>query len=131
MNATLQALRAIPELQTALQTNAPQGLPSALGNLYTQMSRTTDSVVPSTFLTALRQAFPQFAEQSRSGKGTGGFAMYAQQGEPDVCDACDTVELIRMSCRCRGMLGTAHERTAGRVYPGPLNRRLDPAPKVR
>ncbi|EPS98924.1 hypothetical protein FOMPIDRAFT_1024471 [Fomitopsis schrenkii] len=79
MNATLQALRAIPELQTALQTSPPAGLPSALGSLYQQMSRTTDSVVPSTFLTALRQAFPQFAEQSRSSKGTGGFAMYAQQ----------------------------------------------------
>ncbi|TFY64553.1 hypothetical protein EVJ58_g2535 [Rhodofomes roseus] len=79
MNSTLQALRAIPELQTALQSNAPPGLPSALGQLYQQMSKTTDSVVPGTFLTALRQAFPQFAEQSRSGKGTGGFAMYAQQ----------------------------------------------------
>ena len=94
MNATLQALRAIPELQTALQTNAPPGLPSALGNLYQQMSRTTDSVVPGTFLTALRQAFPQFAEQSRSGKGVGGLAMYAQQGGCDVCDACGIVELI-------------------------------------
>ncbi|KAH9922256.1 cysteine proteinase [Fomitopsis serialis] len=79
MNSTLQALRAIPELQTALQSAPPPGLPSALSGLYQQMSRTTDSVVPSTFLTALRQAFPQFAEQSRSGKGTGGFAMYAQQ----------------------------------------------------
>ncbi|KZT68007.1 cysteine proteinase [Daedalea quercina L-15889] len=79
MNSTLQALRAIPELQTALQNNAPPGLPSALGSLYQQMSRTTDSVVPNPFLTTLRQAFPQFAERSRSGKGTGGFAMYAQQ----------------------------------------------------
>ncbi|KAI0726971.1 cysteine proteinase [Fomitopsis betulina] len=79
MNATLQALRAIPELQMALQTDAPAGLPAALGSLYQQMSRTTDSVIPSTFLTTLRQAFPQFAEQSRSNKGAGGFAMYAQQ----------------------------------------------------
>ncbi|CCM05924.1 uncharacterized protein FIBRA_08162 [Fibroporia radiculosa] len=80
MNATLQALRVIPELQTALQSGAPPGLPSVLSNLYSQMSQTTDSVVPSNFLTTLRQTFPQFAEQSRNAKGMSGmFTMYAQQ----------------------------------------------------
>lgn len=95
MNATLQALRAIPELQMALQTDAPAGLPAALGSLYQQMSRTTDSVIPSTFLTTLRQAFPQFAEQSRSNKGAGGFAMYAQQGRLRVCDVHGMAKLMR------------------------------------
>ncbi|KAI0742901.1 cysteine proteinase [Daedaleopsis nitida] len=66
MNATLQAMRAISELQTALQSSAPQGLPLQLRNLYTNMSSTTDSVTPSLFLAALRHAFPQFAEQSRA-----------------------------------------------------------------
>lgn len=98
MNATLQAMRAMPELQVALQrytlltyiarvlisisfaSSAPQGLPSALRNLYQNMSRTTDAVVPATFLAALRQAFPQFAEVSRSGGIKGMPAMYAQQG---------------------------------------------------
>ncbi|KAI0689726.1 cysteine proteinase [Cerioporus squamosus] len=80
MNATLQAMRAIPELQTALEQSAPPGLPMALRNLYTNMAKTTDSVTPSAFLAALRHAFPQFAEQSRA---TGMKALmgggYAQQ----------------------------------------------------
>ncbi|KAL1943182.1 hypothetical protein VTO73DRAFT_4257 [Trametes versicolor] len=66
MNATLQAMRAIPELQVALQNSTPTGLPMALRNLYTNMSKTTDSVTPSNFVAALRQAFPQFAEQTRA-----------------------------------------------------------------
>ncbi|KAM5537454.1 hypothetical protein V8D89_008973 [Ganoderma adspersum] len=80
MNATLQAMRAIPELQTALQKSAPSGLPTALRSLYSDMANTTDSVTPTTFLSALRQAFPQFAEMSRGGafKALGG-AAYAQQ----------------------------------------------------
>ncbi|KAI0791020.1 cysteine proteinase [Abortiporus biennis] len=82
MNSTVQALRAIPELQVALQSSSSPGLPSSLKNLYTQMSKTTDEVTPTTFLSSLRQAFPQFAEQSRSG-GSGLKALmgagYAQQ----------------------------------------------------
>ncbi|KAJ3487917.1 hypothetical protein NLI96_g3205 [Meripilus lineatus] len=83
MNATVQAMRAIPELQTALQA-APSltGIPSGLKNLYVQMAHTTESVQPQPFLQALRTAFPQFAELQRGG----GFAMkgmsmprYAQQ----------------------------------------------------
>ncbi|RPD63335.1 cysteine proteinase [Lentinus tigrinus ALCF2SS1-6] len=66
MNATLQAMRAIPELQTALEHSAPPGLPMALRNLYTDMTKTTDSITPSAFLAALRHAFPQFAEQTRA-----------------------------------------------------------------
>ncbi|KAI0354233.1 cysteine proteinase [Trametes cingulata] len=66
MNATLQAMRAIPELQVALSNSTPSGLPMALRNLYTNMAKTTDSVTPSAFLAALRHAFPQFAEQTRA-----------------------------------------------------------------
>ncbi|KAI0920598.1 hypothetical protein AcV5_010293 [Taiwanofungus camphoratus] len=68
MNATLQAMRAIPELQTALSSGPPPGLPSALQGLYGTMSRTTESVIPSAFLQTLRQAFPQFAETTRGMK---------------------------------------------------------------
>ncbi|KAI0772406.1 cysteine proteinase [Trametes elegans] len=80
MNATLQAMRAIPELQVALQNSTPSGLPMALRNLYTNMSRTTESVTPASFLAALRSAFPQFAEQTR-GSGMKGLlgGGYAQQ----------------------------------------------------
>lgn len=97
MNATVQALRAIPELQTALTgyaassrlveladqpvfSGSASGLPAHLGQLYTSMSRTTDSFVPMQFLASLRQSFPQFAEVSRSGGANKLLAAYAQQG---------------------------------------------------
>jgi ubiquitin carboxyl-terminal hydrolase 14 len=76
MNATVQALRAIPELQTALQAGAPAtgvSLPGTLRDLYSSMGRTTEAVVPLAFLQALRAAAPQFAEvdRARAGKGSG------------------------------------------------------------
>ncbi|KIK57595.1 hypothetical protein GYMLUDRAFT_46157 [Collybiopsis luxurians FD-317 M1] len=98
MNSTVQALRAIPELQVALGvppqpsaqvasassssavTTLPGALPTPLKNLYTTMSRTSDSVNPSTFLNTLRQVNPQFAERDRSGKGAMmGMGGYSQQ----------------------------------------------------
>jgi ubiquitin carboxyl-terminal hydrolase 14 len=76
MNATVQALRAIPELQTALHaaaTGAGVSLPGTLRDLYAQMGRTTEPVIPLAFLQALRAAAPQFAEvdRARAGKGSG------------------------------------------------------------
>lgn len=77
MNASVQALRAIPELQLALsvyvhpimtwtyadknthrpslQSSTP--LPGALRDLYSTMSRTTDSITPMNFLSTLRQVY--------------------------------------------------------------------------
>ena len=60
-------------------SSAPQGLAFALHNLYDNISHTTEPVIPALFLSSLRQAFPQFAERSRSGI-KGGMEMYAQQG---------------------------------------------------
>ncbi|KAF9221830.1 cysteine proteinase [Gyrodon lividus] len=78
MNSTVQAMRAIPELQIALSTSSPLDvLPRALRDLYYNMSRTTESVVPTTFLTVLRQVIPQFGEVDRSKSGM--MAAYAQQ----------------------------------------------------
>ncbi|KAL4065479.1 hypothetical protein V8B97DRAFT_2010451 [Scleroderma yunnanense] len=78
MNSTVQAMRAIPELQLALGTSSPLDvLPKALRDLYVNMSRTTESVVPLPFLTVLRQVVPQFAELDRSKSGM--MAGYAQQ----------------------------------------------------
>ncbi|KAI0076894.1 cysteine proteinase [Panus rudis PR-1116 ss-1] len=78
MNSTLQVIRSIPELQVALEKSSPTGLAGQLKNLLLQMSRTTEAVTPTGFLSALRQAYPQFAELSRGGaKGLG--AAYAQQ----------------------------------------------------
>ncbi|KAG6334550.1 hypothetical protein ID866_4547 [Astraeus odoratus] len=78
MNATIQAMRAIPELRIALNTTSPLDvLPKTLRDLYDNMSRTTESVVPVAFLTVLRQVVPQFGEIDRSRAGM--MAGYAQQ----------------------------------------------------
>lgn len=86
LNSTLQTLRSIPELQTALGDYKTAGAGSSLaGNLsqmdiaqqlavlYKRMGETQESFPPMNFLTALRNVFPQFAERSRHGEG------YAQQ----------------------------------------------------
>ncbi|KII90142.1 hypothetical protein PLICRDRAFT_159510 [Plicaturopsis crispa FD-325 SS-3] len=79
MNATVQSLRAIPELQEALAASTPTSpLARSLRDLYSNMSKTTESVVPISFLQVLRQVVPQFAEMDRS-KGGMGMAGYAQQ----------------------------------------------------
>ncbi|GAW15449.1 hypothetical protein ANO14919_048580 [Xylariales sp. No.14919] len=84
LNSTLQALRAIPELQDALlkyepsSANATGTLPQLdltrqLRDTYKYMSETQDTYVPHAFLTSLRNLYPQFSERSRTGAG------YAQQ----------------------------------------------------
>jgi ubiquitin carboxyl-terminal hydrolase 14 len=96
LNSTLQTLRSVPELQDELlkYTPAPatgggssssilgdlstyglEGLGSSLDltaslrDLYKQMSETQEGFPPLVFLNALRTAFPQFAEKSKSGHG--------------------------------------------------------------
>ncbi|KAM0524886.1 hypothetical protein ACHAPE_000992 [Trichoderma viride] len=75
LNSTLQTLRSIPELQTALTTynampgTSRQDLASQLSGLYKKMGTTLDSMPPMDFLAALRIVFPQFAEKSRTGPG--------------------------------------------------------------
>lgn len=84
LNSTLQALRSIPELQDALgkyEFKDTTGMGSSphldmtnqLRDLYKMMGETQSGFPPLAFLNALRLAFPQFAEQSKSGHG------YAQQ----------------------------------------------------
>ncbi|GAA6018356.1 hypothetical protein JCM10207_000816 [Rhodosporidiobolus poonsookiae] len=87
MNSTVQVLRAIPELQTALNgASAPPVQPDArlahsLRDLYQSMGRTTEGFPPLAFLSMLRQFAPQFAEQSRQGGG------YAQQDAQEAWGA--------------------------------------------
>lgn len=74
LNSTLQTLRAIPELQNTLgkyepQSTGPLDLTKQLRDLYKHMSETQEAYIPQAFLTALRSAFPQFAERSRTGSG--------------------------------------------------------------
>ncbi len=85
LNSTLQTLRAIPELQSALDDYkgsdssglmagmSQMDLASQLAALYKKMSATQDPFPPMNFLTALRTVFPQFAERAKSNNG------YAQQ----------------------------------------------------
>jgi len=84
LNSTLQALRAIPELQDALTGYEPPSssasgtlpqldLTRQLRDTYKYMSETQEAYTPHTFLASLRNLYPQFAERSRTGAG------YAQQ----------------------------------------------------
>lgn len=102
LNSTLQTLRAVPELHDQLvkYTGAPSGaggsslgdlgafglqgigastdLTASLRDLYKQMSETQEGFPPFAFINALRTAFPQFAEKSKTGHG------YAQQDAEEV-----------------------------------------------
>ncbi|BGP03291.1 Ubiquitin carboxyl-terminal hydrolase 6 [Rhodotorula toruloides] len=95
MNSTVQVLRAIPELQTALNgSQLGAGQPDAqltrsLRDLYQSMGRTTEGFPPLAFLSMLRQFAPQFAEQSRQHGG------YAQQDAQEAWGAI--VQAARMS----------------------------------
>lgn len=87
LNSTLQALRALPELQEELLNYKPSrsvqpsvfgtsvaaDLTASLRDLYKRMSETQEGFPPLMFLNALRAAFPQFAQKARDGHG------YAQQ----------------------------------------------------
>jgi hypothetical protein len=80
MNSTVQVLRAIPELNTALDAYSPSPqagqngmLTAEMRRLYQNMGQTTEKIIPAMFLQRLRVVNPQFAEQ-RPGQG------YAQQG---------------------------------------------------
>jgi ubiquitin carboxyl-terminal hydrolase 14 len=75
MNATLQCLRPVKELRAALQTQAggvsadlANNFTTALRDMYGQLDGSVESITPSMFVSVLRRAYPQFAQQSpRSG----------------------------------------------------------------
>uniref|UniRef100_A0A8D3DCE0 Ubiquitin carboxyl-terminal hydrolase n=1 Tax=Scophthalmus maximus TaxID=52904 RepID=A0A8D3DCE0_SCOMX len=79
MNATVQCLRSVPELKTALRrysgalrssgANAPsQYITAALRDLYETMDKTSSSLPPIILLQFLHMAFPQFAEKGDQGQ---------------------------------------------------------------
>ncbi|ORY22440.1 ubiquitin C-terminal hydrolase [Naematelia encephala] len=74
LNSSLQVLRALPQLQVALDgpisvPNTPEGtLTQSMRNLYSGMAQTTEAVPPFVLLSALRSLAPQFAEMDRSGR---------------------------------------------------------------
>ncbi|KAI9209280.1 uncharacterized protein BJ171DRAFT_576853 [Polychytrium aggregatum] len=72
MNATIQCLRAIPELSTALSA-LPAGsdgntrLAASLRDLLKNLSISSDSITPLVFLQVLRLAYPQFSQADNRG----------------------------------------------------------------
>lgn len=83
LNSTLQVLRAIPELQVALNeykgnmggVDGEGNLTASLRDLYKSMGDTNEPFPPLALLTMLRQVAPQFAEMTSGHGGKG----YAQQ----------------------------------------------------
>ena len=75
MNATLQCLRAIPELPTTLTTaisgslgpNPTKNVLVSMRDLFASMQSAGQGVPPLVFLQMLRQLFPQFSQQDRTG----------------------------------------------------------------
>lgn len=97
MNATVQVLRAVPELHTALGQFSGRGdmnkdLIASMRDLYKDMGKTTDGIPPIRFLQVLRQVEPRFAEVRQGA--------YAQQGKSHIC-AHVPHSISRFSLRCR------------------------------
>ncbi|PBK99812.1 hypothetical protein ARMGADRAFT_518676 [Armillaria gallica] len=62
MNSTIQVIRVIPPLHLAL--NKASTTPAGHSRSLQQLSHTTEPLVPDSFLTAPRQAYPQFGEMA-------------------------------------------------------------------
>ena len=75
MNATLQCLRPVTELRDALASqpsaasaDLASSFSTALRAMYGHLGRSVESITPSMFVSVLRRAYPQFAQQApRSG----------------------------------------------------------------
>ncbi|KAL5525365.1 UBP6 [Sanghuangporus sanghuang] len=101
MNATLQVMRALPELQNSLSSFQSTPLTSegnpmltvALRDMYASLRTSVDAFTPLSFLSALRQAVPQFGELARVGKsGMGGYAQQdAEECFTQICHALNAI----------------------------------------
>lgn len=76
MNATLQCLRAVPELREALESfrvdsseneSMPSAITSAMKFLFKQMEKTGATVTPIVLLGTFHRAFPQFSQTGENG----------------------------------------------------------------
>ncbi|KAI9320771.1 hypothetical protein BX666DRAFT_2150088 [Dichotomocladium elegans] len=75
MNATLQCLRVMPELQTDLNkydgtlrsVDSRANLTASLRDLFKQLNKTGDGFPPLVFWQMLRQVFPQFSQTGQGG----------------------------------------------------------------
>ena len=124
MNSTLQTLKAVPELQQELLKYTPStvgagsstsfsdfsltpsvDLTASLRDLYKQMSETQQGFPPMMFLQALRTAFPQFAQKSKSGNG------FAQQDAEEAWS--QIVSLLRQKLKIKGAIGADGAGSSG------------------
>ncbi|PGH03815.1 hypothetical protein AJ80_08628 [Polytolypa hystricis UAMH7299] len=113
LNATLQTLRGVPELQEELLRYKPStggsesfgmvslDLTGALRDLYKQMSETQEGFPPLMFLNALRIAFPQFAQKAKNGHG------YAQQDAEEAWS--QIVSQLRQKLKIKSGEGTTED----------------------
>jgi ubiquitin carboxyl-terminal hydrolase 14 len=99
MNATLQCLHVIPELNQALDSYKDQfsqdpakNMVISLRALFQLLNKSGEAVPPLVFLQALRSAFPQFAQQSSQ---TGQFAQ--QDAEECFTGLVSTLERLLKS----------------------------------
>ena len=119
LNSTLQTLRSVPELQDELLKYSASAvgvgssssggldlggfglgsidLTASLRDLYKQMSETQEGFPPLIFLNALRTAFPQFAQKSKTGHG------YAQQDAEEAWS--QIVSQLRQKLKIKGTPG--------------------------
>jgi len=107
MNATLQCFRVVPELNASLKAFNGQiaegdnagSLTSALRELYLTMDGSHKTAMPLVFLTVLRRAFPQFAQQNPQGGG------FMQQD----AEECWTQLMLTLSQKLPRALGAIDE----------------------
>ncbi|KAL3472340.1 hypothetical protein BJX99DRAFT_235763 [Aspergillus californicus] len=128
LNSTLQTLRSVPELQQELQRYRPSrnnngtsslsslsnmglgglgssmDLASSLKDLFKQMAETQEGFPPLMFLNALRNAYPQFAQQDRNGHG------YAQQDAEEAWS--QIVALLRQKLMIKDGEGESAEEVS-------------------
>jgi ubiquitin carboxyl-terminal hydrolase 14 len=138
LNSTLQVLRAMPEMQQELALYKPRmdasaGLQSlsqfglgglgssgdligSLRDLYKQMSETQEGFPPLVFLNALRTAYPQFAQKSKTGHG------YAQQ---DAEEAWSQI-VLQLRQQLKGVDQANSQAFVDRYMAGNLESTLSP-----
>ncbi|CAM9673788.1 unnamed protein product [Heterosigma akashiwo] len=130
MNSTLECLRYVPELRSALGNKAaapsPDDGPSgnfarALAETYRGLDASTESAPPVVFVQVLRGLFPQFAQQGPRGG-------YMQQDAEELYSA---VQTTLAQVRARGGGGRQRRRAGVCPPPGtnkrpPSERRLAP-----
>ncbi|KAK9834879.1 hypothetical protein WJX81_005740 [Elliptochloris bilobata] len=124
MNSTLQCLYRVPELRTALARYDSAGAPAAAFDpahkltvatkeLFGDLDRSVAPVMPFRFLAQLREKYPQFAQQGRTGA-------YSQQD----AEECWSQLLYTLRERLRDPEGSGADPTVQRLFGVGLHTRF-------